>query len=214
MIYFLSDQHGGECYGDLQKYLDMATEEDLLIILGDLGLRFQDTEENRKFDEFILSAKKKIAFIDGNHENFDYLYSFPEEDYLGGRVHRLTENIVHLERGYIYTIEGKSFFTFGGCNSGAKWKPLGLWYPEEAPTEAELARAYENLKAYGNKVDYVLTHKYETGVGKTQTPALRELCSYINEHVEFKHWYAGHWHTDKPIDEKHTLVYEKLTPIK
>ena len=160
-----------------------------------------------------MSANKKIALVDGNHENFDYLYSFPEEELYGGMVHRITENLVHLERGYIYTIQGKTFFTFGGCVSGAKWKPLGLWYPEEAPTEEELARAYENLRASGNKVDYILTHKYETGVGKTQTPPLRELCSYINENVEFKHWYAGHWHTDKPIDEKHTLIYKILTPI-
>ena len=101
MIYLLSDQHGGENIGELTKYLDTAGDDDLLIILGDVGVRFRDTEENRAFDELFLSSKKKIAFLDGNHENFDYIYSFPEEDWCGGRVHRLTENIVHLERGYI-----------------------------------------------------------------------------------------------------------------
>ena len=212
MIYFLSDQHGGEAVGELTKYLEEANDDDLLIILGDLGLKFTDKEENKKFDELFLSSKKKIAFIDGNHENFDYLYSFPIGEMYGAPVHILTENIVHLMRGYIYDIKGKSFFVFGGCRSGAKWKELGLWWPQDAPTEEELDRAYKNLNAAGNKVDYVLTHKYEEGKG-TQTPDLFNLCKYINESVDFKLWYAGHWHEQRRIDDKHVLIYDKLVEI-
>lgn len=209
MIYFLSDQHGGEKTGDLNKYLDTGRDGDLLIILGDIGLKFRDTEENRAFDELVLSSKKKIAFLDGNHENFKYIYSFPQEEWNGGVVHRLTENVVHLERGYVYEIDGKSFFVFGGCNSSAKWKDLGLWQPEEAPNEEELSRAYANLEKYGNKVDYILTHKYEVGKG-TRTEELFQLCAFIDQNVEFKHWYAGHWHANKPADEKHTFIYDEL----
>ena len=212
MIYFLSDQHGGEAVGELTKYLEEANDDDLLIILGDLGLKFTDKEENKKFDELFLSSKKKIAFIDGNHENFDYLYSFPIGEMYGAPVHILTENIVHLMRGYIYDIKGKSFFVFGGCRSGAKWKELGLWWPQDAPTEEELDRAYKNLNAAGNKVDYVLTHKYEEGKG-TQTAELFELCKHINDNVDFKTWYAGHWHEHRKIDDKHILVYDKLVEI-
>lgn len=212
MIYFLADQHGGEKPGDLKKYIDTAADDDLLIILGDIGLAFQDTAENRAFDELLLSSKKSIAFLDGNHENFKHIYSFPEEEWCGGRVHRITESVVHLERGYVYGIDGKSFFVFGGCNSSARWKQLGLWQAEEAPTEEELARAYANLERYGRKVDYILMHKYETGKG-TQTPELRELCSFIDEQVEFSHFYAGHWHETKKLDEKHTLVYDTLVNL-
>ena len=212
MIYFLSDQHGGECVGELKKYYEIATENDLLIILGDVGLKFTDTEENRAFDELFLSAPKKIAFLDGNHENFRYLYSYAEENWCGGRVHRITENIVHLERGYVYEIEGKSFFVFGGCKSAAKWRELGLWHEEELPTEQELLRAYENLKRCGNCVDYILTHKYEVGKG-TYTEELFNLCKFIDSNVQFKHWYSGHWHQYKKEDEKHTFVYDKLIAI-
>jgi predicted phosphodiesterase len=126
MIWFLSDQHGGERIGELTKYLEEANDDDLLIILGDLGLKFRDTEENRAFDELVLSSKKKIAFIDGNHENFDYLESFPMGERYGAPVRNLTENVGWLQRGYIYKISGKSFFVFGGCRSGAKWKNMGL----------------------------------------------------------------------------------------
>lgn len=212
MIYLLSDQHGGERVGELTKYLEMATDDDLLIILGDVGVKFRDTEENRAFDELFLSSKKKIAFLDGNHENFDFIYSHPEEKWCGGKVHRLTENIVHLERGYIYEIDGKSFFVFGGCNSSLKWRELGLWWAEEAPTEEELARAYANLDKCGRKVDYVLTHKYEVGKG-TRTNELLELCRFIDENVDFGHYYAGHWHVTRKEDERHTFVYDTLIPI-
>lgn len=214
MIYLLSDPHqGGEGSTQaLKDYLENAKDEDLLILLGDISLRLEDAPINREFDEFFLSAKKNIAFIDGNHENFDYLYSFPEEDWNGGRVHRLTDHIVHMKRGHIFTLEGKTFLTFGGCKSSSRWKDRGLWYPQEEPTEEEYALLHENLKKRNYQVDYILTHKYENGRG-TQTPKLRELAEYIDANVDFKMWYAGHWHTDDMIDEKHALVFAVPTPI-
>ena len=212
MIYFLSDQHGGERVGDLPKYLEEATDEDVLIILGDVGLKFRDTEENRAFDELLLSSKKKIILLEGNHENFDYLETFPLGERYGAPVRILTENIVLLQRGYIYEICGKTFFAFGSCRSGSKWKDMGLWWPQEAPTEEQLARAYETLKARGNKVDYILTHKYEEGKG-TRTSELYNLCNYINENVDFKMWFAGHWHEHRWADDKHIFLYDKLTSI-
>ena len=212
MIYLLSDPHGGEAVGELDKYLRQGKENDLLIILGDVGLHFEDNERNRAFDSLLLSSQKKIAFLDGNHENFDFIYSHPKKQMWGGTVHELTPNVIHLMRGNIYDIEGKSFFVFGGCKSSEKWKEIGLWSPLEAPTEKELALAYANLRARDFKVDYVLTHKYETGKG-TVTESLLKLCEWIDQTVEFKHWYAGHWHKTATIDEKHSLIYNALVPI-
>ena len=212
MIYLLSDLHqGGE--GSMQAfrdYVESAKEEDILILLGDICLKLE--EEYREFDEYFLSIKKNIAFIDGNHENFDYLYSFPEEDWNGGKVHRLTDHIVHMKRGHIFTIEGKTFLAFGGCKSSTRWKDRGYWYPQEEPTDEEYALLKENLEKRGNQVDYILTHKYETGRG-TQTPRLKELAEYIDGNVDFKMWYAGHWHTDEQIDERHALVFAIPTPV-
>ena len=211
MIYLLSDLHGDFSMSGLKEYLSLCDENDLLIILGDIGLAFENTELNRKFTDSFLAIDKKIAFVDGNHENFDYLYSFPEEEWNGGQVHRLTENIVHLKRGYIYTIEEKTFFVFGGCKSSAKWKEMGLWYPQEEPGDEEYIRAYQNLQKLDFKVDYVLTHKYT----KSSEPCssmleLQALTDFIDDRVKFKRWYAGHWHQNRRIDEKHILVYDKL----
>ncbi len=214
MIYLLSDLHGEKDFPGLNDYLNIATDSDLLIILGDIELNFEKTEKNLEFTEFFLSIKKNIAFIDGNHENFEYLHSFPEEEWNGGKVGRISENIVHLKRGNIYKIEGKTFFTFGGCKSTSVWKEMGLWYPEEEASEEEIKLAYENLKAHKHCVDYILTHKYE------QTPPTGIVCveyqkltEFINENVKFKKWYAGHWHQKKKLDEKHIFLYDELLTL-
>lgn len=212
MIYFISDLHGGKDVGSLEKYEKNRNKGDLLIILGDVGVKFnKDGGENIYFDQYFLSRQYPILMIDGNHENFDYLYSCPKEKAYGGEVHKLTDSIIHLCRGEIFTIEGKTFLVMGGCKSTQKWKDLGLWWEAEEPTPEEIARARENLAARGNKVDYVLTHKHKRTNADENDLTLGGFIEYVEKNVEYKHWYSGHWHAESHPDEKHTVVYD--TPI-
>lgn len=213
MIYLLSDLHGSMQFPGLRQYLSASGEGDLLLILGDVGLNFEDSPENREFTETLLQIQKNIAFLDGNHENFSYLYRFPEEDWNGGKVHRLTDHIVHLERGNIYTIEGKTFFVFGGCKSSAKWKEMGLWYPEEEATPQEYVCAYRNLERCKNRVDYILTHKYAVPDRTEDKMSLEGLTAFLDEQVSFTRWYSGHWHENRRQDGKHIIVYDLLCPL-
>ena len=213
MIYFLSDFHG-ERFDALEEYAKNYKDGDLLIVLGDVGLRFENTEENRIFTEYFLSIDKPIAIVEGNHENHAYLNSFPEEFWHGGKVNRLSKNIVRLCRGNIFEIDGKSFFVMGGCKSSAKWKEMGLWFEGENPSEAEVSLAYENLKKRGNRVDYILTHKYSPEMHSDNPLTLEGLVNFIENNVSFSHWYAGHWHTERFYDDRHTIVYNRLYPLK
>ena len=36
----------------------------------------------------------------------------------------------------------------------------------------------------------------------------------IDKDLKFKHWYFGHYHIDKEIDDKHTCLYNKIIEIK
>ena len=214
MIYLISDVHEDINFPGLEEYLEKATDDDLLIILGDVGLNFQDTEENRKFTEQFLSLEKNIAFIDGNHDNFEYYNSFPEEEWKGGIVGRISENIVHLKRGNVFEFEGKTFFVFGGCKSSPKWKEAGLWHFGEEPDDEQLATAYSSLKKHNLQVDYILTHKYEqTPERGTVSEKLKELTQFIDENVKFNKWFSGHWHKESEIDEKHSVIFEKLYAV-
>ena len=211
MIYFVSDLHGNQNIKGLQEYLKIATEKDLLIILGDICLKFEDTQKNEEFTKYFLSLKNNIAFIDGNHENFTYLQQFPQEEWNGGVIRRLSDYIVYLQRGNVYTIESKTFFTFGGCKSSAKWAEKGLWSPEETATEKECELAIKSLQKKGLSVDYILTHKYEGNESVlTLDRNLYNLTQYIEKNVRYKKWYFGHEHKEKEIDEKHLCVHHNL----
>ena len=214
MIYLISDLHGEHQFRGLEDYLRDGKEDDLLIILGDLMLGFDHSEQNRAFTEYMLSLRKPIAFLDGNHENFAYLHSFPEEDWNGGRVHRLSEHMVHLMRGYVYDIQGHSFFVMGGCKSSPKWKEMGLWHEGDEPSAEELARGYRALAARENRVDYILTHKYEAfPPAGTVTQGLLDFTAFADAQVSYQTWFSGHWHKNARRDRKHVYVYDALTPI-
>lgn len=209
MIYMLSDLHGELDFAAFNTYIQEDHAQDLLLILGDVGLKFEKTEENEQFTRHFLSAKCPIALVDGNHENFDYLHSFPVEDWQGGKVHRLSPNIVHLMRGHIFYLEGQSFFVFGGCKSSPKWKAQGKWFPQEVPTAEEYAQAYEALEKHNHRVDYILTHKYYNDPEDPNlVPEQYRLTRYIDEHVDFRKWYCGHGHKNLSYDDKHHMIYD------
>ena len=211
MIYFASDMHA-ECRDALIEYEKVATENDLLIILGDLGLRFRDTEENRAFDEFFYSLTANIALVDGNHENHPFINSHPTEQWHGGAVHRLSKNAVHLIRGNVYSIEGRTFLAMGGCKSSDIWKERGLLFDGEEPTPDEINLAYKNLSE--RKIDVILTHKYETAnCESAPRDSLDGFIHYLKCNPTYKLWVSGHWHGERSLSEKCVCVYDKLRTL-
>ena len=159
MIYITGDTHG---YHDFAKMLSNnlceLTRDDYVIIAEDCGVLFHDN------DTVTLNLYKllpyTVLFVDGNHENFDLLFSYPVEKWHGGTVHRIADNIIHLMRGQIYEIEGHSFFTFGGAFSYDKERRIeGIsWWRQEMPSIEEYNEAVINLTKEGNKVDFIITH--------------------------------------------------------
>lgn len=199
MIWLLSDLHGKLDFAGWQSFTARQEQDDILILLGDVELQEAQREDNRQFTETILSSKKPIWIVDGNHENFEWLNTFPEEDRNGGKVHRLAENVLHLQRGYVYDIFGNTCFVFGGTAAMV--------------TDAQLQNAYDNLKIQGHRVDYILTHDYYKRLPQDRKYPFEELLGFIDEKVTFKSWYCGHHHRDQALDEKHTVVYDRLVPL-
>lgn len=199
MVWLLSDLHGRLDFIDLQRFLFSQPKDDVLILLGDICLYDENKEDNGKFTEMLLSSQKQILIVDGNHENFDYLNSLPEEDWNGGKVHRLADNVLHLQRGYVYNIFGWTCFVFGGTAAMA--------------TDAQLQNAYENLKLQEHRVDFILTHDYYKRMPQDRKNLFEELLGFIDEKVFFQRWYCGHHHRNQKLDDKHTIVYDRLVPL-
>ena len=137
MIYITGDTHGDQLRfieGNMPSESEW-TSEDFLIICGDFGFVFSDSKIENQFLDYLENKPYTICFCDGNHENFPRIYRYPEQSWHGGRIHRIRDNIIHLMRGYVFTIDGKTIFTMGGAYSIDKYmrKEGYSWWKEELP---------------------------------------------------------------------------------
>lgn len=189
MIYITGDCHGSfrrftKKHRD--KYLPHMSQDDYLIICGDFGLLWCDRDKELEYNlDWLSRLPFTILWVDGNHEGFDLLNSYLVEIWNGGKVHHIVKNkIIHLMRGQIFTIEGKTFFTMGGASShdvdggildmkdplynekrkqairlNLPYRVVGksFWY-EELPSPDELDEGCANLAVVDYKVDYIISH--------------------------------------------------------
>lgn len=228
MIYLTGDTHGTIEIGKLSR-ANLAVERvepgegDFVIILGDFGLVFApdgQSAEERWWLKWLDEKPWTTLFVDGNHENFARLNALPEEEWRGGRVHRVSESVLHLMRGQVFEIDGRSFFTIGGAASHDRQfrKEGRSWWPEELPSEEELARADAALDGCGRRVDYVLTHCAPTLVQGRINPTflpdrLTEYLQHVRDTTAFHRWYFGHYHVDREYDDGFCALYDCVLPI-
>ncbi len=226
MIYITGDTHRDIDWSKLntenfpeQKNL---TKKDYVIVCGDFGGVWNG---NRK-DNYVLdnfnNRNFTLLFIDGNHENFEALNSYPVEMWNGGKIHRIRDSVIHLMRGQVYTIDGITFFTFGGAKSTDKERRREFisWWKEEEPSYQEMNEGLDNLEKVGNKVDVILTHTCPSELIKVfdKYPILEyqgQINTYldeINERVEFEKWYFGHHHADINLG-KYRMLYQDVVKL-
>ena len=181
----------GDTHGDFQRFttknfpqLKGMDREDCMIITGDFGGVWAGKQTDGRKLDWLEDKPFTTLFVDGNHENFDLLNSYPEQEWHGGKVHVVRPHVFHLMRGQVFEIGGLTWFTMGGAAShdiqdgildpakpgferrywalrrmNAMFRVLGhSWWPEEMPSEAEYTEAKANLERTGWCVDCVLTH--------------------------------------------------------
>ena len=123
MIYITGDTHGDfkrRFNTDSFPEQKSMTKDDYLIICGDFGgIWDQETESrNEKYwFKWFEERSYTLLFVDGNHENFDRLNSYPVKEWHGGKVHEIRPHILHLMRGQVFLIDDRKIFTFGGAGS-------------------------------------------------------------------------------------------------
>lgn len=216
------------------------TKDDYVIICGDFGL-WHDTKSERRNLDWIEDRPFTTLFVDGNHSNFDRLYAYPVEEWNGGKVHFIRPSVIHLMRGQVFTIDEKTFFTFGGASSHdiqdgileprddriEKWerefKRFRVnhvsWWKEELPSNEEMREGIENLLSYNNNIDFIITHctSSSTAVlisnGMYKPDKLTAYLEEIRQMVNFKRWFFGHYHDNKAVNDKEIMLYEQIIRI-
>lgn len=232
MVLVTGDIHGA---ADISKLAAKAnpiqkqmTKDDHLIIAGDFGLVWNNDVEDLWWRKWLDKKPYTTLFIDGNHENFDLLYSFEEVDFHGGRAHKIGESIYHLMRGEMYEFEGKKFFTMGGAESHDKdFRTLGtsLW-EQELPSDEEYAHALETLEKNGWKTDYVISHcapsviqkEFASKLGfEDEYPSnrLTDFLQEIENKLDYVNWICGHYHTDltSEVDPRFIVLYNYIVQV-
>lgn len=150
------------------------------------------------------------------------LEEYPIEDWNGGKVQKITDNIIHLCRGNVFELDGKKIFAFGGAESHDKeFRKLGrtMWI-EELPTEEEIEYGRQTLEAHNWKVDVIVTHTLPQSI---QTH-LYGHCAYgknrltlffdeLNKRLDYKMWFSGHYHRSVQYLDKHYLIYNNIVKL-
>ncbi|MEG1597341.1 MAG: metallophosphoesterase [Bacilli bacterium] len=217
----------GDTHGDLyfsQIYKAKRLGCDTLIICGDFGyIWYDDSIKQEKQLDYMDKIGIKILFVDGNHCNFNKLNSYPITEMYNGRVHKIRENIIHLMRGEVYLIDKKKFFTFGGAESIDKHlrKENKSWWKDELCNVDEVNNAVDNLFKYDNNVDYIITHTtYDKvirnlGFYESNTDVTSHFLRNVNDIINYKHWYFGHFHKNHNIEHLNTTcVYKDIIKLK
>ncbi|MBQ9990753.1 MAG: metallophosphatase family protein [Lachnospiraceae bacterium] len=130
----------GDCHRNFERFNTKnfprqkeMTKDDYVIICGDFGGVWDKDTSGREETWWLNWLENKpftTLFVDGNHENFDRLYSYPVEKWKGGKVHKVRPSVIHLMRGQVYLIGGKKIFSFCCSSSMQACIGEGMYEPD------------------------------------------------------------------------------------
>ena len=185
----------GDTHRDFSRFQDDAFQEqahltktDYMLICGDFGGVWDGSPEEEALLDWLDARPFTTLFVSGNHENFDRLKACPQEEWHCGLTRRVRPSVRLLQRGQIFRLDGKRFFTMGGASSreipvlepddplfrvrrkwheyrkNVYWVRGQTWWAEEMPSAEEYRTARDTLDRAGWSVDYIVTHCAPTSI--------------------------------------------------
>ena len=212
----------GDTHGDFSRFSPFCSRfhtsfEDTMIVLGDAGLNYG--ADMRDYIRKSEVSKLPLTFfcIHGNHERRPHtIPSYKLKQFHGGQVWYEPEfpQLLFAKDGEVYSFEGHECIVIGGAYSVDKEYRLlrgWHWFADEQPSEEIKERVESVLRDRDYKIDTVLSHTcplgYEPvemfldGLDQSQVDkSTEEWLGRIEERLEYRKWYCGHFHTDKKVD--------------
>lgn len=212
MIYITGDTHR-----DFSRFYKLEKDTDnMLIVLGDVGINYYLNEEDKIYKEYLKKLKLKLFCVRGNHEERpENISTYKEVEMFGGKVFIEEEypNLIFAKDGETYYIDGKKILVIGGAYSVDKQYRLlhgYKWFKDEQLTKEEMDTILDEVK--GKQFDIVLTHtcpyKYEPrevfmqGLDQSKVDkSMEHFLDKVEENINYDKWYCGHYHTEKQVDK-------------
>ena len=231
MIYYTGDIHGSKFeVVRLCKRFNL-TKEDTIVLLGDVGANYYGDSRDEELKEVFSRLKPTIFCIHGNHEiRPSNIPSYKTKEWNGGTVwyEEAYPNILFAKDGDVFEIEGIKHLVIGGAYSVDKFYRITQgygWWADEQPSKE--IKEYVEQQIREKDFDIILSHtcpfKYEPREmflavidQSTVDTSTERWLDTIEEMVDYKAWYCGHWHTNKRIDKMHFLFhgYETSDDVK
>lgn len=213
----------GDTHRDFNRIFDFnerfgLTEDDIMIILGDVGINYFGDKRDIKFKEMLISKLKCTIFaIHGNHEMNPENMNMQEKVWNNGTVYYEEEfpTIIYAKDGEIYNLNGKETLVLGGAYSVDKYYRLshGLkWFEDEQISNSVKDRCIANIENNNWKVDIVLSHTVPYNYRpidlflsfidqSTVDNTMENWLQYIEDNLTYEKWYGGHYHCDRVVDK-------------
>lgn len=229
MIYITGDTHGDFSRFDRFCKRIQTTTDDMMIVLGDVGLNYFGDERDQLRKEHVAKYPLTFFCIHGNHEMRPTdTGNYKTKDFRGGTVWVEDEypNILFAKDGDAFRFAEKNCIVIGGAYSVDKYYRLARsmrWFENEQPSPEIKAYVEKQIATYDHKFDVVLSHtsplKYEpievflpmidqSSVDKST----EEWLDTIEERLDYRRWYCGHYHTSKRID-KIQFMFEDIDEL-
>ncbi len=217
MVYITGDTHGD--FNRFKCFTKSAqpTSKDVMIILGDVALNYFDDKRDEGRKQFVSSFPFTTFCIHGNHElRPEHVTSYQTKEWHGGAVWYEPEypNILFAVDGEVYDFGGRSCIVIGGAYSVDKQYRLDWgyrWFEDEQPSDEIKACVEKQLEDRGWKIDTVLSHTCPIKYMPTESlmkgldqstvdMSTEEWLDTIEDRLNYREWYCGHFHTAKTVD--------------
>ena len=219
MIYVTGDTHG-DISRFKQRKIKRLKKDDTLVVCGDLGFVYDDSEQEKKALKWLSKRKYTVIFVDGAHDNTELLEKYELCDFAGAPARRINDKVYMLLRGNVYTIEEKKIFAFGSGLSES-YNIVSDIVSSNAgslPTSEETANGIKNLEKAGNEIDFIVTYdapiSAKTYIGENaNNNGLNIYLEEVYKVANFKCWYFGRYHKDKAVTRLFKAMYEDVLPM-
>ncbi|MEF9984200.1 MAG: metallophosphoesterase [Oscillospiraceae bacterium] len=215
-MYITGDTHGN--FLGVKHFCEQqnTTTDDIMIILGDAGLNYYNNQLDTDRKKFVSEIPTTLFCIHGNHEmRPHHISSYKITEFCGGKVYKDNKypNQLFAIDGEIYTFGNKQCLVVGGAYSVDKYYRLERgygWFDDEQPSDEIKHRAEEQIKT--QKIDIVLSHTcpfkyiprewFLSGIDQsTVDTSTEKWLDSIEDKLDYKKWYCGHYHGEKRIDK-------------